>query len=33
MLENAGHGFIGDAAVEATKAILDFLKRHPKGKK
>jgi len=33
MLENAGHGFFGDAAAEATKAMLDFLKRHPKGKK
>ena len=32
MLENAGHGFISDAAPEATKAILDFLKRHPKGR-
>ncbi len=33
MLENAGHGFIGDAAAEATKAILDFLRRHTRGKK
>jgi len=33
MLENSGHGFIGDAAAEATKAILDFLRRHPKSNK
>ncbi|MBM4446472.1 MAG: alpha/beta hydrolase [Chloroflexi bacterium] len=33
ILENAGHGFFGDAADESTKAILDFLRRHPKGKK
>jgi len=32
MLENSGHGFVGDAAAEATKAILDFLRRHPRGK-
>jgi 3-oxoadipate enol-lactonase len=33
MLENSGHGFVGDAAVEATKAILDFLGRHSRVKK
>jgi pimeloyl-ACP methyl ester carboxylesterase len=33
MLANSGHGFVGDAAKEATKAILDFLGRHSKGKK
>jgi 3-oxoadipate enol-lactonase len=33
MLINSGHGFFGDAARESVGAILDFLKRHPKGKK
>jgi pimeloyl-ACP methyl ester carboxylesterase len=33
MLENSGHGFFGDAAAEAIGAILDFLRRHSKGKK
>ncbi len=33
MLENSGHGFFGDAARESISAILDFLKRHPKGKR
>jgi len=33
ILENAGHGFFGDAADASIKAILDFLRRHPKGKK
>ena len=33
VLENAGHGFFGDAAPEATKAILDFLRRHSKVRK
>lgn len=31
MVKNAGHGFT--EAPEATRAMLDFLKRHPKGKK
>jgi pimeloyl-ACP methyl ester carboxylesterase len=31
MVKNAGHGFT--QLPEAEKAILDFLKRHPKGKK
>lgn len=31
IVKNAGHGFT--EAPEATRAILDFLKRHPKGKK
>ena len=31
VLENSGHGFFGDAAPAAMKAILDFLKRHPAG--
>jgi 3-oxoadipate enol-lactonase len=31
IVKNAGHGFT--EAPEATTAILDFLKRHPKGKK
>jgi pimeloyl-ACP methyl ester carboxylesterase len=31
IIPNAGHGFT--EALEATGAILDFLKRHPKGKK
>jgi pimeloyl-ACP methyl ester carboxylesterase len=31
IIPNAGHGFT--EAPEATRAILDFLKRHPKGKK
>jgi 3-oxoadipate enol-lactonase len=31
IIPNAGHGF--NEAPEATRAILDFLKRHPKGKK
>jgi pimeloyl-ACP methyl ester carboxylesterase len=33
MLENSGHGFFGDAAAESIGAILDFLRRHPKGRK
>ncbi len=33
ILENAGHGFFGDAAAESTRIILDFLRRHSKGKK
>ena len=33
MLENSGHGFFGDAAAESVGAILDFLRRHSKGKK
>ena len=33
MLENAGHGFVGDAAAESTKAILDFLGRHSRVEK
>ena len=33
MLENSGHGFVDDAAAAATKEILDFLRRHSKGKK
>jgi 3-oxoadipate enol-lactonase len=33
ILENAGHGFSGEAAAETTRIILDFLRRHPKGKK
>jgi pimeloyl-ACP methyl ester carboxylesterase len=33
ILENAGHGFFGDAAVEATRVMLDFLRRHSKGRK
>jgi len=32
MLKNSGHGFFGDAARESITAILDFLKRRPKGK-
>lgn len=28
ILENAGHGFITDAQEEASKAIMDFLRRH-----
>jgi 3-oxoadipate enol-lactonase len=31
IVKNAGHGFT--EAPEATRAILDFLRRHPKGKK
>jgi pimeloyl-ACP methyl ester carboxylesterase len=31
IVKNAGHGFT--EAPEATRAMLDFLKRHPKGKK
>jgi pimeloyl-ACP methyl ester carboxylesterase len=31
IVKNAGHGFT--QAPEASRAILDFLKRHPKGKK
>jgi hypothetical protein len=31
MIPNAGHGFT--ESPKATKAILDFLKRHPQGKK
>jgi 3-oxoadipate enol-lactonase len=31
MVKNAGHGFT--ESPEATRAILDFLKRHPKGRK
>jgi len=31
VLENAGHGFYTDAAAEAARAILDFLRRHPRG--
>jgi pimeloyl-ACP methyl ester carboxylesterase len=30
ILENMGHGFFIEAAEEANKAILDFLRRHPK---
>jgi pimeloyl-ACP methyl ester carboxylesterase len=33
ILENAGHGFFGDAAAESTRIILDFLRRHLRGKK
>jgi 3-oxoadipate enol-lactonase len=33
MLKNSGHGFFGDAARESITAIIDFLKRHPEGKK
>jgi pimeloyl-ACP methyl ester carboxylesterase len=33
VLENSGHGFFGDAAAKSISAILDFLKRHSKGKK
>jgi pimeloyl-ACP methyl ester carboxylesterase len=33
MLENSGHGFVGDAAAEANRAIVDFLSRHSKSKK
>jgi len=33
ILENSGHGFITDAREKATGAILDFLRRHSKGKK
>jgi pimeloyl-ACP methyl ester carboxylesterase len=33
MLEKSGHDFFGDAAAEAIGAILDFLRRHPKGKR
>jgi pimeloyl-ACP methyl ester carboxylesterase len=33
MLKNAGHGFFGEAAAETTRIILDFLRRHSKGKK
>jgi 3-oxoadipate enol-lactonase len=33
ILENAGHGFVTDAAAEATRIMLDFLRRHTKGKK
>lgn len=33
ILENAGHGFFIDAWEEATKVMLDFLRRHSKGKK
>ncbi len=33
ILENAGHGFIVDAAAEANRAILDFLRRHTKSQK
>jgi 3-oxoadipate enol-lactonase len=32
MLKNAGHGFFSETP-ESTKAILDFLRRHPKGRK
>jgi pimeloyl-ACP methyl ester carboxylesterase len=31
IVKNAGHGFT--ESPEAARAILDFLKRHPKGKK
>jgi len=33
ILRNAGHGFFVDAEAEATRAILDFLRRHPKSRK
>lgn len=33
ILDNAGHAFFGDATTEATRIILDFLRRHSKGKK
>jgi pimeloyl-ACP methyl ester carboxylesterase len=32
IMENAGHGFFSETP-ESTKAILDFLRRHPKGKR
>jgi pimeloyl-ACP methyl ester carboxylesterase len=33
ILENAAHGFVTDAGAEATDVMLDFLRRHSKGKK
>ncbi|MBM3141625.1 MAG: alpha/beta fold hydrolase [Chloroflexi bacterium] len=33
ILENAGHGFVTDAGAEATKVMLDFLRRHSRGRK
>lgn len=33
IMENTGHGFIVDAGEEATRVILDFLRRHSTGKK
>jgi 3-oxoadipate enol-lactonase len=33
VLENAGHGFFIDAEAEAASRILDFLRRHSRGKK
>jgi 3-oxoadipate enol-lactonase len=33
MLKNSGHGFFGDAARGSITAIIDFLKRHPDGKR
>jgi pimeloyl-ACP methyl ester carboxylesterase len=33
IMENAGHGFFGDAAAESTRIMLDFLRRHSRGRK
>jgi len=33
VLENAGHGFFVEVEAESNRAILDFLRRHSKGKK
>ncbi|MGA7677394.1 MAG: alpha/beta fold hydrolase [Dehalococcoidia bacterium] len=33
ILKNAGHGFFGEAAAETDRIILDFLRRHSRGKK
>jgi 3-oxoadipate enol-lactonase len=33
VLKNAGHGFFVEAEAESNRAILDFLRRHSRGKK